>query len=485
MSEHIKVYGVKPRIQYVADGILTTYDFPFATFKASDIEVYLKDIKQATNTYTVLNAGSSDGGSVVFNSAPTSGTVITIVRNLSIERTSDFQEGSTLRAKVLNDELDYQIACQQQIADSLNRTLVLAPYASSDDVDLSLPEPAAGKAIVWNTSGTGLENSDVSINTWGPILTGYKQSAETAANNASISAQTASTAATNAVTSAAAAETAKTDIETAKTAAETAAATAESYAQSASTSATNAATSATAASTAQIAAEAAATRAEVAIQSGGGSSSINNVTLTGDQSIDGTKTFLTQLQTSTATEGGVLCLNSAYDFQNAQTVTADVNLFRFEGQDSENHSTGGVSQTYTTSGKLTTQIGTKRYLNNDYVSAIIEASVDDTGSTMVTAPTPSSVTDSSTQIATTKWIENQRQIGNGIGQPNWSAGISLATSTLHSIDTNGWISSNGSVRLNANNGTQILGGGALGMVPVTAGLKVYISGMPATFFPCL
>ena len=91
MTEHVKVYGVKPRIQYVADGSLTTYDFPFATFNASDIEVYLEDIKQASNTYIVLDAGSSDGGSVVFNTAPTSGTVITIVRNLSIERTSDFQ----------------------------------------------------------------------------------------------------------------------------------------------------------------------------------------------------------------------------------------------------------------------------------------------------------------------------------------------------------------------------------------------------------
>ena len=192
MTEHVKIYGVKPRIQYVADGELTTYDFPFATFSASDIEVYLQDVKQATNTYTVLDAGSSDGGSVVFNSAPTSGVVITIVRNLSIERTSDFQEGSTLRAKVLNDELDYQIACTQQIAENLNRSMVLPPYATDNDLDLTLPTPSAGKAIVWNSDGTNLENSTVSVNELEGTLNGYKIAAETAATTATTKAGIAS-----------------------------------------------------------------------------------------------------------------------------------------------------------------------------------------------------------------------------------------------------------------------------------------------------
>ena len=154
MTEHVKIYGIKPRIQYTADGTLTEYEFPFAIFKTSDIEVYFGEEKQDTSTYTVSEARHSDGGSVTFESAPTSGTIITIVRNLSIERTSDFQEGSTLRAKVLNDELDYQIACQQQIAENLNRSMVLPPYATDNDLDLTLPTPSAGKAIVWNAEGT-------------------------------------------------------------------------------------------------------------------------------------------------------------------------------------------------------------------------------------------------------------------------------------------------------------------------------------------
>ena len=202
MTEHVKIYGVKPRIQYVADGILTVYEFPFAIFKTSDIDVYFGETKQDTSTYTVSEARHSDGGTVAFETAPESGTVITIVRNLSIERTSDFQEGSTLRAKVLNDEFDYQIACQQQIAENLNRSMVLPPYATDNDLDLTLPTPSAGKAIVWNSDGTNLENSTVEVNALESTLNGYKTAAQTAATTATAQAQAATNQAQTATTQA-------------------------------------------------------------------------------------------------------------------------------------------------------------------------------------------------------------------------------------------------------------------------------------------
>lgn len=192
MTDHIKIYGVKPRIQYIADGTSTIYEFPFAIFSASDIDVYFGSTKQNTSTYTVSGARSSDGGAVTFETAPTSGTIITILRNLSIERASDFQEGGALRADTLNDELDYQIACQQQIAENLNRSMVLPPYAVASNIDLTLPTPSAGKAIVWNSDGTNLENSTVEVNAMENTLNGYKTAAESAAASATTKAGIAS-----------------------------------------------------------------------------------------------------------------------------------------------------------------------------------------------------------------------------------------------------------------------------------------------------
>ena len=103
MTDHIKIYGVKPRIQYVANGTSTVYEFPFAIFDASDVDVYLNDTKQASTSFTVSGVRDSDGGSVTFATAPASGVIVSLVRNLSIARTSDFQEGGALRANVLNE----------------------------------------------------------------------------------------------------------------------------------------------------------------------------------------------------------------------------------------------------------------------------------------------------------------------------------------------------------------------------------------------
>jgi len=183
MAEHITIQSTIPRIRYIADGMLTTFEFPFAIFKDSDLKVYFGETLQNSG-YTVSGANNSDGGSVTFASAPAADTIITLTRSLAIERISDFQEGGALRANVLNSELDYQIACLQEVADNLNRSMVLPPYAVGTDINLTLPAPAAGKAIVWNEQGTNLENSTVAVNELESTLAGYKTAAETAKDDA-------------------------------------------------------------------------------------------------------------------------------------------------------------------------------------------------------------------------------------------------------------------------------------------------------------
>ena len=70
--------------------------------------------------------------------------------------------------------------------------MVLPPYAVDTDVDLTLPTPSAGKAIVWNKDGTNLENSAVEVNALESTLKGYKESAESSATIATEKANIAS-----------------------------------------------------------------------------------------------------------------------------------------------------------------------------------------------------------------------------------------------------------------------------------------------------
>ena len=201
MAEHITIQSTIPRIRYIADGTLTVFEFPFAIFKDSDLKVYFGETLQESG-YTVSGANNSDGGSVTFASAPVADTIITLTRKLNIERISDFQEGGALRANVLNDELDYQIACLQEVADNLNRSMVLPPYAADAEVGLTLPIPAAGKAIVWNSAGTNLENSTVAINELESTVASYKDAAESAKDDAVAAKNTATSKAGEAASSA-------------------------------------------------------------------------------------------------------------------------------------------------------------------------------------------------------------------------------------------------------------------------------------------
>ncbi len=205
MVEHIQIQGIPPKIQYVADGETLTYEFPFAIFEADNLQVYFNDELQASTSYTLSGSGMTNGGSITFQTPPPQETILTLVRALEIKRTTDFQEGGALRASALNYELDYQTACQQQIADNLNRALVLPPYAVDTDITLTLPLPVAGKAIVWNATGTNLENSTIEVNALESTLKTYVENAQQAANEASESAQEAAEATDTAIAQAQAA----------------------------------------------------------------------------------------------------------------------------------------------------------------------------------------------------------------------------------------------------------------------------------------
>lgn len=190
MTDHIKIKNIRPRIQYIANGQTNTYEFTFAIFNVNNIRVFL-DENELTDGYEVVLPEEGTGGTVVFESAPENNSTITILRDLEIERLSDFQEGGALRANALNAELDYQIACTQQIAEDLNRSLVLPPYASSNDLDLTLPTPTPGKAIIWDSTATRLENSTIEINTLTNEINAKVAQASQYAQDAQSSSQTA------------------------------------------------------------------------------------------------------------------------------------------------------------------------------------------------------------------------------------------------------------------------------------------------------
>ena len=121
-------------------------------FENDDLEVYLADVRQTTG-FAVSGAQQDNGGSVLFSVPPTNGTVVTLRRQLVLQRTSSFQESGQFRAKVLNGELDYVTAALQQLEAEERRCIRLSPTDS--DAPLVLPTAAtrAGMAVAFDEQG--------------------------------------------------------------------------------------------------------------------------------------------------------------------------------------------------------------------------------------------------------------------------------------------------------------------------------------------
>lgn len=179
MPEHKS--NTKPRVRFIGDGTTSDFFYDFMTFSPEDLDIYLNDVLQSGGYDVSIN--ENGGGRVHFGLPPANGCIVTIIRNLEFKRTSDFQEGGAFRAKVINHELDYQVASLQQLEEKISRTVTFPPYAPTQ-LDVSLPTPEAGKAIVWNADGNSLENSDIAINSAFKDMQNYVEECRNNAQNA-------------------------------------------------------------------------------------------------------------------------------------------------------------------------------------------------------------------------------------------------------------------------------------------------------------
>ena len=152
MADHITIGDTAPRIQYIASGTDTAFTYPFPIFRAADLVVHIGST-MVTEGFIVTGAGRSEGGSVIFAEPPPAGAVVTLRRLLKLSRVSDFQENGELRAAVLNDELDFQAAALQQVADEAGRAIRFAPFDTAPEPVLPPRAARANRLIGFDSAG--------------------------------------------------------------------------------------------------------------------------------------------------------------------------------------------------------------------------------------------------------------------------------------------------------------------------------------------
>jgi len=161
-----------PRAEYIASTGQTEFPFTFKVFKNSDIKVYntpsgqladdTADILILNNDYTVTINGD-DGGVVTLLSGASINDQITVLRELPVDRETDYQTNGDLLASTLNSDQNYQTYLAGDINEKLSRFIRLPD--SSQQLNLILPSPTADTYLKWNASGTNLEN-DTTAPTW-------------------------------------------------------------------------------------------------------------------------------------------------------------------------------------------------------------------------------------------------------------------------------------------------------------------------------
>ncbi len=151
-TDHIKMPDIAPIVRYNANGTQSIYSYSFPIFASEDLAVYIDGAKQASG-FTISGAGNTNGGNITFDNPPAQGSIITLARELPIERVTDFLEGGDFSAQSINNELDYIIASLQQV--NRENDLMLKYSDSEAPANVILPSKNIRKNKALGFDGDG------------------------------------------------------------------------------------------------------------------------------------------------------------------------------------------------------------------------------------------------------------------------------------------------------------------------------------------
>jgi len=159
-----------PRVSYTASGSQTAFTIPFEFFSTGDIKVFngttlltYEATPSAANKYSISGTASASdsayefgaGGTVTLGgSGATAGDIITIVRDITIERTTDFPVSGSFDITSLNTDLDKIYAKLADIDQQSDRSVKLLD-TDSIAATVTLPAKAtrASKVLTFDSDG--------------------------------------------------------------------------------------------------------------------------------------------------------------------------------------------------------------------------------------------------------------------------------------------------------------------------------------------
>ena len=148
----INIADNNPRVSYSVNAGVTQTSFavPFEFFDETDVLVYIDSTLKTISTDYTVSGGDGTTGTITMS--VTGPATVALVRDVTIERSTDFPTAGPFSVQSLNVELDKQIAIDADISDQIDRA-VRSPI--EEFTTMTLPDAAtrADKLLKFDTAG--------------------------------------------------------------------------------------------------------------------------------------------------------------------------------------------------------------------------------------------------------------------------------------------------------------------------------------------
>jgi hypothetical protein len=142
-------------VRYAGDGVSVAFTITFPFQETSHIRLFVDDVL-TTSGFTIT--GGSPTGTLTFDTAPTNGADIFMRRVVPIVQDKAYPTNDTFPSASHEAALDKLTQIAQQLSRDVSVSLQLPESTSVSDFQ-KLPNPSAGKLIVWNGDEDGFVNS--------------------------------------------------------------------------------------------------------------------------------------------------------------------------------------------------------------------------------------------------------------------------------------------------------------------------------------
>ncbi len=143
--------------QYTATSSQTTFPYTFEIFDSGDIAVLQNGVELTITTdYIVHGVGDESGGNVILFTGATTGDILTLYRDMALERLTDYQNSGDFLSDDVNTDFDRVWAALQQNKNTL--TTVVRPaiddtVLNSFNTELAAPSVRANTILGFDSVG--------------------------------------------------------------------------------------------------------------------------------------------------------------------------------------------------------------------------------------------------------------------------------------------------------------------------------------------